>query len=61
MKQAEVASACHISTRQYQRMESGEQKPNFDCLVCLADLYQVSLDYLAGRTTVREIAKESTN
>ena len=41
--------------RQYQRFEKGEQKPGFDNLIRLADCFQVSLDYLAGRSETRAI------
>lgn len=53
-----TARSIGITVRQYQRYESGEQKPNFDNLCALADHFGVSLDYLAGRTEVREIARD---
>lgn len=52
-KQAETAEAIGLTVRQYQRYESGEQKPGFDNLCALADHFGVSLDYLAGRTDQR--------
>lgn len=30
--------------------ESGSKKPGFDSLIALADFYDVSLDYLVGRS-----------
>lgn len=36
--------------RTYCRYESGEKDVPFSFVIKLADMYQVSLDYLAGRT-----------
>ena len=47
--QAQVAAAAGMTDRQYQRFETGKQKPGFDSLLALADHFGVSLDYLAGR------------
>ena len=49
MTQQQVADAIQTTLRQYQRFEKGEQKPGYDNLIKLADCFQVSLDYLAGR------------
>ena len=54
MTQQQVADAIQTTLRQYQRFEKGEQKPGYDNLVKLADCFQVSLDYLAGRSESRE-------
>lgn len=56
MTQQQVADAVQTTLRQYQRFEKGEQKPGFDNLVRLADCFQVSLDFLAGRTERRTMA-----
>ena len=50
MTQQQVANAIQTTLRQYQRFEKGEQKPGYDDLIKLADCFQVSLDYLAGRS-----------
>ena len=50
MTQQQVANAIQTTLRQYQRFEKGEQKPGYDNLIKLADCFQVSLDYLAGRS-----------
>lgn len=55
LTQQQVANAIQITLRQYQRFEKGEQKPGFDNLVKLADCFQVSLDYLAGRSETKKI------
>ena len=46
----EVADAIGISLKSYQRYETGEREPSASVLAALADLYEVSADYLLGRT-----------
>ena len=50
-----MAAAAGMTDRQYQRFETGKQKPGFDSLLALADHFGVSLDYLAGRSDRREM------
>lgn len=49
-----VADAIHISVRTYQRYENYEREPAASVLAALADFYDVSIDYLMGRTDQRE-------
>ena len=42
-----------MKLRGYQCYEMGETEPSLDKLFRLADYYQVSLDYLTGRTEQR--------
>ncbi len=44
-----------ISDRNIRFYESGEHRPDFEGLLLLADYFEVSLDYLVGRTDNREI------
>ena len=55
--QKQVASNIGITERNYQRYEANDQRPSFDILISLADFYNVSLDYLVGRTKNTEINK----
>ena len=48
--QKEVAAALQMTERSYQRIEAAEVKPSFDTLIALADYFDVSLDYLVGRS-----------
>lgn len=48
--QKQVAVAVGASERNYQDWEYGNKKPAFDTLIALADYFNVSLDYLVGRT-----------
>lgn len=48
--QKDIAQAAEISLRTYQRYESGERLPDTDVLSKLADFFNVSTDYLLGRS-----------
>ena len=50
MGQKEVAGWMGLALRTYQFYESGEHDPSLLNLVRLADYFQVSTDYLLGRT-----------
>ncbi|MCM1508080.1 MAG: helix-turn-helix domain-containing protein [Ruminococcus flavefaciens] len=54
-----VSSVLNITERNYQRLEYGESKPSFDTLISLADLFNVSIDYLVGRTNDPILHKKS--
>mgnify|MGYP001147740298 CR=1 FL=1 len=48
--QRELAELLGISIRGYQCYETGEHEPGVKKLIALADYYNVSIDYLVGRT-----------
>lgn len=48
--QKEVAIAIKLSERNYQSFEYGKVKPSFETLIALADYFDISIDYLVGRT-----------
>lgn len=48
--QTEISKGSNLSLRQYQRIENNESEPKLTALIALADYFQVSLDYLVGRT-----------
>ena len=48
--QKEIAEAVHITEVSYQRYEYGTVRPSLDVLIALADYFDVSLDYLVGRS-----------
>ena len=48
--QKETAAAIGANERNYQDWEYGKNKPGFDSLVSLADYFDVSIDYLVGRS-----------
>lgn len=45
-----IASAVGVSIMGYYRYERGERQPTADVLIALADFFDVSLDYLVGRS-----------
>lgn len=49
-KQEDMAKELGIVFRSYRRYECGESEPTLSTLLCIADYFGVSLDYLAGRT-----------
>ena len=59
LTQAQAAQKLSIAVRNYQRLEAEGNTPNFSNFVGIADLFGVSLDYLAGRTDAREAGENS--
>lgn len=54
LSQSAVAVAVGLGLRTYQYYERGEREPQLSTLVKMADFYEVSLDYLAGRGETRQ-------
>ena len=54
MTQSEVAKAVNMSVRGYQDLELGVM-PRSDKMLVIAEFYQVSIDWLMGRTDKREV------
>jgi transcriptional regulator with XRE-family HTH domain len=48
--QKRLAFEIGVTERYSQEMEYGKTKPGFDILVALADYFDVSIDYLVGRS-----------
>ena len=44
-----IADALGIALRSYQCYETGTRTPRFDLLIHIADILDVSIDYLLGR------------
>lgn len=53
--QEKAAAAIGIPLRSYHRMETDGAKTHYDTLIKIADCYDVSVDWLMGRTDKREI------
>lgn len=66
LKQEDVANELEITRQQYQLYESGNREIKFHLVIKLAEFYDVSIDYIAGRTndkkglTRSELAKDET-
>ena len=50
LTQKDVYAAVGMSAIGYQRYEYGDREPAFSKLIALADYFNVSLDYLVGRS-----------
>lgn len=48
--QKEIAEGIGINPVSVQRFEYGSMRPRLDTLISLADYFDVSLDYLVGRS-----------
>ena len=55
--QGQVAIYCDITEKAYQNYELMTREPKLDILVRIAELYNVSLDYLTGRTDTKELRR----
>lgn len=45
-----VSELCGLPTDAVRRYERGEAKPTADSLIAIANYFEVSIDYLLGRT-----------
>ncbi len=54
MTQQSTADIFSVKLRTYQGYEYGESYPEVAKLIAIADYFDVSLDYLVGRSDVRE-------
>lgn len=52
--QKQAALAAGIAERNYQEYEYGKIVPSANVLIALADYFDVSLDYLVGRSDIQE-------
>ena len=50
LSQTDVANDLHISRQSYNFYENGQREPNQEMLLKLADYYNVTTDYLLGRS-----------
>lgn len=60
-RQEDIAEKLSIARQTYSSWETGERTPDIESLIKLADLYNVSLDFLVGRTSIRYNYKTDEN
>lgn len=60
MKQSEMAKLFHVSQQTVGAWETGRSTPGGDMLKRLADYFNVSIDYLLGRTDIKQPAESDT-
>lgn len=54
LKQKEIADIIKTTQQQYSKYEIGERLIPIDKLIILANYYNVSLDYIVGRTNTKK-------
>lgn len=59
LTQAELAGILNISQRGYSHYETGNNDIPTEILIKLANYYNVSIDYILGRTNQKEHKKET--
>lgn len=50
ISQQALATALHINQNSISRYETGEREADYEMLIAFADYFNVSIDYLLGRT-----------
>lgn len=53
MKQEDLAKLLGINKNTISKYETGKREPSIDMLIKIADIFDVSVDYLVGRTIAR--------
>ena len=57
MSQKQLSEILHISQRSYSHYETGTRNIPVEMLIRLANYYDISVDYLVGRTDKKEMNK----
>lgn len=56
ISQVKLAMDLNLSQNSISRYETGEREADYDTLVAIADYFNVSVDYLLGRTDDPKVA-----
>lgn len=54
LSQKDLGEILHVSQRTYSHYETGGRCIPTETLICLADYYNTSIDFLVGRTAKKE-------
>ena len=57
LSQRQLSEILHISQRSYSHYETGSRNIPIEMLIILANYYDISIDYLVGRTDKKEMNK----
>lgn len=57
LSQRQLSEILHISQRSYSHYETGSLNIPIEMLIRLANYYDISIDYLVGRTDKKEMNK----
>ena len=58
LTQGQVAIYCDITEKAYQNYELMTREPKLEIVVKLAEFFEVSVDYLVGRTDKKNVNKQ---
>lgn len=58
LTQEQISAIVDVKLSTYQKYERDATAPPYDVLVRIADFYNVSTDYLLGRTPIKQMATE---
>ena len=58
LSQKQLSEILHISQRSYSHYETGSRNIPVEMLIRLANYYDISVDYLVGRTDKKEMNKK---
>lgn len=58
LSQKDLADYLKISRQAYNHYEAGKREPSYETLKALSDYFEVSTDYLLGKTNIRNTADE---
>lgn len=61
IKQVDFAKKIGVSNVVLSRYESDERKPDYEILQTIADFFEVSTDYLLGRTEIKKPNNDANN
>jgi len=61
MSQKELAQKLRVASSTLSQWEAGKRQPDYETIIKLADYFNVSVDYLLGRTDSPDIIVEPTN
>ncbi len=50
LKRYKLSELCGLSPDMVRKYENGESKPSIDALIIISDFFEVSTDYMLGRT-----------
>ena len=59
LTQTDIAKILHITQQQYSLYESGKREMPLEYIINLSNIYNVSLDYIVGRTNIKNYKEQN--
>ena len=57
LRQDDIAVDLNVTRQTISKYERGERQPDYCMLIKIAEYFQVSIDYLFGRTPIRPVSR----